>query len=262
MSLVACACSEGGAGNGTVATPLCDGQSMLRFRAALGPLSAQEVPGGEFRVQHGHWALAVDGKCDYWVNAGWTEDMFPADREWRTGHLTDAQSVALAKALPLNGLAPLDDCPGPPAGVDHPTLRQLLSAQSGAYCASQGKRFDAAWGFVEGLGKELWNMGTPLTGPVRLAARWVENFGQPPYAWPLRRPLPEVIAEYNIKGPFIIREADEVIALRRLRDGFNSDRQSRQFLWAGLNVQDASTAASIFMRDALPYENELGEWPF
>jgi hypothetical protein len=203
----------------------------------------------------------VDGKCNYWVNAGWTGDMFYLDREWRTGHLNDAQSSLLTRTLPLDELATLDDCHGA-GGVDHPALRQLLSARSGAICASAGMHFDAAWVVVEGLAKETWNTGTPLMGPVRLAGSSVQNYGPQPYTWPLDRPLAEVLAEYAAKGPFIVREPDDVIALRRLRDQFLSDRQSRQFLWQGLNVQDASTTATIFMRDVLPYENELGEWPF
>jgi hypothetical protein len=272
LALVAC---QGNDSAEPQAARLCDGHSGLRLHVFAVSRGDGEVGGSTVRVQHGHRAFAVDGACNYWVNAGWFEDALFRDREWRTGTLQAAEAVALEAVAPLANLQALEDCVDD-SGVAtaHVPVMGLTTRDSGALCVGSGARFFAAWKVIGDIIPQLWTRGLPLEGDLRLSAVPVTDpGGRPPYQWPLEAPVMAFVVEGPAGGAaasaggnsVLVSHPDSTRKLRALRAQYLSERgagMSGFANWDGLMVMDRGDTASIYMRDVLPYEDELGRWPF
>ena len=247
---------------------LCDGSSRLRVRIALeggGP----DVDGSYVRINHGFQALVIDGHCSYWMNAGWELNRpLSRDRGWRTGTLDPASATALQGALPLADLTKLADCSSSQV-LDAPA-RTVRTASTKAECGGSGSRFDAAWAVVTATAEQLWPRSTPMDGAIRVAARdvGVVPGSHAPYPWPLGKLQPFLLS----LAPGGVSDANTLVTdvasarqLRALREQYLSERSMAGggfSNWDGPLVTDGTTTAFVFMRDALPYEDEGGRFPF
>jgi hypothetical protein len=62
-----------------------------------------------------------------------------------------------------------------------------------------------------------------------------------------------------------VSDPESAAKLRALRETYLSDRAASGAGfsgWAGVWVSDGTIAAVAFMRDALPYEDQAGHYPF
>jgi hypothetical protein len=93
------------------------------------------------------------------------------------------------------------------------------------------------------------------------------------YPWPLAQPLqplliPEDVAPAAYAGnasgvSHLISEAGGAAMLRSIREQWLVDRKATPgFYIGGLRMTDGNTTATVFLRDALPYEDEHGLLPF
>jgi hypothetical protein len=242
---------------------LCDGVAHLRLWA-LGE-AGREVGGSTVRTELGYPFVVVDGTCTYWVGGGSSEDPLGRDLPLRTGMLTQVEAGMLERAIPLDGVAALDDCHPVPGSFDV-GVRSIRAASGVARCESSGAVFDAAWSTLDAAAEQLRTRGTPMTGAIHVAA--LASDGAPtltPYAWPLTEPLSSFIVTVapdgsGRAGSHLVSDADAAAKLRALRDRYLIDRAASPGLfvnWDGLQATDQATTATVFMRDAIPYEDAL-----
>jgi hypothetical protein len=226
--------------------------------------------GSYIRINHGFQVLAIDGQCSYWMNSWDINVPQFRDRGWRTGTLDPATATTLQTALPLADLTRLADCVS--SGVIGATARTIHTASGRAQCDGTGPRFDAAWAVVTATANRLWPLSTPMAGGIRVSAR--ERSPSPsagdhkPYVWPLGALTP--FLQPNGAGAAndthtLVNDPESAAKLRALRETYLSDRAASGAGfsgWAGVWVSDGTIAAVAFMRDALPYEDQAGHYPF
>jgi hypothetical protein len=247
---------------------LCDGTSQLRLWALFVP--GMEPSGSLVRVELGYPFLLVDGKCNYWVNGGWVDDPLSRDRAVRTGALDDANAEALTRAIPLTSVAALADCEPVPGSFDVPA-RIIRGVLDGATCDGSGALFDSAWTAISTTAASLWGQGAPVNGPLHISAVQVPSgvLKAPPYPWPIALPLKSFLIDPNNTGStlyargvsFPVADPSVEEALRSLRDLYLADRTAQPGVyanWDGLIATDQETTAYVYMRDAVPYEDDHG----
>lgn len=256
---------------GVAREPLCDGVAHLRLWALIAP--GDELRGSLVRVENGYPFLAIDGTCSYWIGGGWEEDLLSRDRPLRTGTLAATDAATIEQLVPLGDIAPLRDCPPPPANLFDYSFRVLRTATKDASCftaapeLTAGTRFESAWIPFEAIAARLWNDGTPVNGAIHVSAAPAADgpANAPPYTWPIATPLASfVLADSDVFAIGVSRLVDDPTTasqLRALRDRYLSDRTAQPGLylnWDGLLATDQSTTANVYMRDAIPYEDARG----
>jgi hypothetical protein len=254
---------------------LCDGNAVMRLRVFVEAQPGREMRGSKVRVENGIKSFALDGMCSYWISGGWNslDGSLSRDRGWRTGTLTVEFKNALDRVFGFDDLGPLADCV-PEAGLFDASVRTVRSERSAARCGTKGTLFDAAWMAIEARGAELWASAKPMNGGIRLVAVEAPIDGPPlaiPYSWPSSQPMDTFMidgqaASDNLSGMSkLVSEPEEARIFRALRDQYLSDRDATPGVygnWDGLKVNDGQRAAWLYMRDALPYEDEQGLLPF
>lgn len=248
---------------------LCDGTATLRLRVFKEAINGREARGSIVRVENGVPSFFVDGMCSYWISGGWEDDMFSRDRGWRVGTLDSELLGELEQAFPLEFLHQLADCPEM-AGVFDANIRTIRSARSTASCRTNGLLFDSAWNAVATRASVLWARATPLDGGIRVSAIQTSGLGLK-YPWPAHEPLSSFVipeapeAVYQGFSSGISRlVVDPAIAgqLRLARESFFIDSVATGTFADGQKMFDGTYSAFVFMRDALPYEDDHGLLPF
>jgi hypothetical protein len=168
-------------------------------------------------------------------------------------------------------LSSLNDCDSTNPVADISTLI-FANARSVLACSRlQGPRVTRMFGVIEERAMELRAQGRPLDQDLWLTA-WA-GFDRadppPPYSWPDGLAL----RDYYVADPamFVFDAvgfskrvpAAEAAPLRAMRERYLSDMQAapQRYDGEGIPVSDGELAGRVFMRDALPYEDESGLWP-
>jgi len=263
-----------GAGGGPVeagiqpSEPVCDGSARLRLRFFFATFLGRNYNASTVEVEQGAPSFAVDGECSYWIDAGWMTVPDGVDFRhlgWRTGKVAPELEAELNE-LPLGQLNTVADCV-PTAIFDSPP-RVISDDMSGGGCVESGPRLDAAWDIVASRAPELWARGTPATGRgVWVSAVEARSDTSRAYAWPLTEPLasfvlpPELWSSVGVSR--LVTEAEGASELRALLARYAEDKKATPGYFQGGNIMsDGVTYAVLYQRDALPYEDERGLWPF
>lgn len=246
--------------------PLCDGSNGLRLHAYIAPAFGREAAGSAVEIENGSYSLVVDEACRYYVTAPPVEGVNARDGELRTGILAPGVAQQLAAALPRGQVASLGDCGGVAPSDASPLV--FADATSHAVCAGAfGARFRGAWDAVVRVWPGLWDQGEAMTGAVRVAASPVA--GGPTdvvYPWPLEQPLAAfVLGEsdfYRAGVSRLVSAPLDAAAMRDLRARHDRGELGWNPPGAGIFASDGETGAFVYLRDALPHENENGLLPF
>lgn len=248
--------------------PLCDplqptsGRVAVEQRAPVGRLAQ----GQAVMFDNGGLYLFVDGRCNYWVSN-------PSERwaETRTGVLDAASALELGERLHFNAW---DDLGGvwsdPTGGVFDAPVLVFDDSKNAVVCvelcgapdvpaAVKAMRDDYA--IVE---QELWDRGEPVVSGVRAIAVASEpGPGIPFVDWPLSRPISDFVRTVpSIEFGEGTLEDDPVSAraLKELRASFVRGDHGA-FVWDMLPVSFDGAYYRLYLRDALPFEDERGLVP-
>lgn len=278
-AVVALAVGCAGSGGGTFSSPekpmvdsatqqqpagLCDGSARMKLGFATLAQNDRELRGSIVRVENGFPSWVLDASCNYYMSGGWAEpsDALARDRGVRRGKLERSRVEVLQRELPLGGLDALSDCSAAPGSFDGNT-RIISDGQSTASCAGSGAAFDAAWGWVQTRAVELWAAGAPMNEDVWLSAVAVnDGDDSQTFAWPAAEPLRTfLLPESAWFESGVSRRVSGLDAqkLRGLRDAYLSARtRSPSAFYDGQKMSDGTLGALVYLRDALPYEDEHG----
>jgi hypothetical protein len=245
--------------------PLCDGMPHLRVAAAFvgGGTIAR---GSRVTIENGYRLFAVDGDCTYWIAAGWADETFSADRPIRTGKLSDADIRALEETLPLDDITSLENGCSQNSISDAP-VRSIRAATGTAICGQgpAGARFEAAWTAVQTVATGLANAGTPVDGPLHVSAVPIAVVGTAiSYPWPTSLALADFILDGadadKVGVSRLVDDPDAASQLRVMRDEYVLDAAVQPGLHPGGAplATDQTVTVSVFMRDAIPYEDAQG----
>ena len=110
-----------------------------------------------------------------------------------------------------------------------------------------------------------------MDGDLHVVATTSAYYPEPPpvYTWPaglrLRDYFNEVLEEEGPEpiGISNLLSGSDAVHLRAMREAYLTDTQPGKPFFYGANgipMTDGTTTAQVFMRDALPYEDEQGLW--
>lgn len=250
---------------------ICDGSPSLRLRLYHYSNPTANLRGSAVRIENGIPSFGLDGQCTYYINGGWVNGALDADLGWRYGTLPQEVLDALDAGLDLSHLEGLQDCGSSEALFDvAPWI--LASAQSKAACVSPGPRLSKAVALIESRALALWAGGQQMGGGIRLSAVSASD-PSPIYPWPLAAPLSDFMTgsndasneygEFAVGVSHLVSGGADARLLRGLREQYLVDRTAAPGRFTdGQLMSDGKTKAFVYMRDALPYEDDRGLWPF
>jgi len=213
--------------------------------------------------ENGSPSLAVDGQCEYFMSGGWSgTGTGGPENEWRHGTLDPELRRSLERITDPAALS--NEC-DPGSVPDAPTL-VVANARASSACVRQGSRATALLETLREWSPRLWGDAEPTAQDLHLVA-W-EDALRPeiePYVWPSALPLRDYLDldRSSSAGQSTLVSAADAPPLRALRDQFLRDAQ-RAFLLndgMGIPVRDGDLTVRLFLRDALPYEDDRGLWP-
>jgi len=249
--------------------PLCTGSDGLELRVFYQG-GGQDATGGTVRIENGYSSFAVDGQCQYFISGGW-QGVSGRDQGWRRGRVGDGLRATLERLAGEADLAGIDDCDRYSLVFDAPSLVIANVRSSVTTCGRPGARLTAVSDAIRERAPELWERGQPLDGDLHIVVlegpALVDTW--PPYAWPSGLAIADYFdREQEALGQYPPGSSRRVVAsdaapLRVLREQFLSDVRARPTLAPinGIPVTDGAFVGWMFLRDALPYENERGLWP-
>jgi hypothetical protein len=258
------AADAGPAETGPARVPLCDGVAHLRFAAAYVG-GGQVAPGSKVRSENGYNLFAVDGNCTYWIAPGWVEQPFDHDLPVRTGKLSDADIQLLEASLPTDDTGALTSSCWSGLALDAPG-RSIRAATGTADCGQLPfDEFNAAWTAVTTVATRVANEGTPVDGPLHVSAvRAGYASTVVSYPWPTSLTLDAfILAAGDVNKVGVSRLVDDPVAasqLRTMRAQYVIDATAQPGLHPGDAplATDQGVTVSVFMRDAIPYEDAQG----
>lgn len=253
---------------------LCDGIPALRLRVYGAANPERELRGSMVRTENGFPSFAVDGLCNYYLNGGWgqgADETLDRDQGWRSGVLPSDLRAQLEVAMQRSSLATLQACL-PTDGLFDATAWVLSVPGGSAACLRPGPGFTDLVSRVQTLAVSLWPNAHPLAGGIRVSAVATGDDLSSPYPWPLAQPLGDFMLPENVplnlyKGfsvgvSTLVSDEESARHFRQLREQYLADRTANPFLFFdGQVMSDGRTKANVYMRDALPYEDENGLWP-
>jgi hypothetical protein len=262
MTTIACADAEP---NIAPAEPqrqtLCDGTAELKLRLFYPAQNGREFPGAIVITENGYPAFGVDGTCHYVMSPGWdtTTSADGKNVPWREGQFDADTQRAFEEALPLADLSTLQDCKSS-AGLFDAAPQVVTTASSHAACLVPGPRFAAAWDVFQSRVDALWMNAEAMKGGLWISAVQVpDTVNGLMYDWPLPEPLTSYLVTGTASGAaHRITDADQVEKLRALRLKFLEDAKMMARHYQAALVSDGTRRAQLYMRDALPYEDEHG----
>lgn len=267
ISLLAGAGCSSDADAPAATVPLCDGSEQLTLRIFVAGQSAREVVGSAVRTENGFPSFAVDGQCQYFMSGGWVEDEQARDYGWRQGIVSDDLRSMLEAKAGAEDLPTAYDCNGPLATDASQGI--VANARSTVVCADGGEAMGEMLTALRQRARELWAEGQPGDGDLRVTV-WAASDSEPPrqYRWPnglaLRdylEPDPNALV-LEPEGRSKRVAAADAAPLRAIREQYLSDtRPGILYTGNGIPITDGKLSAAMFMRDALPYEDERGILP-
>jgi hypothetical protein len=258
--------SDGDAPPATV--PLCDGSANLTLRIFYGGQSGRELFGSAVRVENGFPSFAVDGQCQYFISGGWFDDLQARDFGWRQGSLVNDLRDTLEANAGVEDLRSTYDCGRAVPVADAPPAI-IANARSSLICVGgTSEPVGNVFALIVRRARELWAGAQPLDGGLHVTVREASG-AEPPrwYPWPTGLRL----LDYFETNSDILYDAPEgrsrpvaamdAAPLRALREEYLRDTQGAFATGDGIPITDGETLGAMFMRDALPHENERGLWP-
>lgn len=267
VALAGCS-SEADGGAAAPAVPLCDGSSTLTLRIFYQG-GGLDYPGSEVRVENGHPSLAVDGQCRYFMSGGWTEDRQSRDLGWRQGLLPDELRRALEQRAGSEDLQRTYGYSSGPPALDAPSA--VIANARSAFIGGDGRQpvLDF-FAFIRQNAPVLWATGQALDGDLHILLREPSG-GEPPRRYELPSGF-ELRDDIEPASPVEALSGEgwrgrvpraEAAAWRTIREQYLRDTApaGAGYTSAGIPVTDGELSATLFMRDALPYEDEQGLLP-
>jgi hypothetical protein len=251
--------------------PICDGSQSLRLRIYYYSNPTSNLRGSTVRIENGFPSFGLDGQCTYYLNGGWLDLPLANDLGWRYGSLPDDAREELDSGVPLSHLSDLQDCL-PDNGLFDVDPVVISSAESFASCRKPGPRLSKALAIVTSRAAALWTNAREMVGSIRFSAAAAADDGSIKYQWPLAEPLATFVIPENVSGAeyegfsagvsSLVSDPARALKLRQLRGDYLSDRASMPARFTdGQLMSDGITMAYVYMRDALPYEDDRGLWP-
>jgi hypothetical protein len=268
LSLLAGAGCSSAADAPAGAVPLCDGSAKLTLRIFYAGQSGREEFGSAVRIENGLPSFSVDGQCQYFMSGGWVEDKQARDYGWRQGSVSDDLRRSLEAKAGAEDLPTAYDCNGPSVPDASPAI--IANARSTVICPGDGgQAVGEIMTTIRQRARELWGTGRPLDGDLRITVREPSGL-EPPrrYRWPTGLALQDYFESDSSALAFdpIGRSrkvaAADAAPLRAIREEYLSDTRPGVLYTAdGIPITDGEISATMFMRDALPYEDERGILP-
>jgi hypothetical protein len=263
------ACSSDADAPTIAAVPLCDGSTNLTLRIFYGGQSGREVLGSAVRVENGFPSFAVNGQCQYFMSGGWFEDRQARDFGWRQGIVSDDLRRALEAKAGAEDLRSTYDCGrGVPIADAPPSI--IANARSSLICTGGASEpVLEVFALIRQRAQELWTDARALDGALRITARQASG-AEPPkwYQWPTGLALRDYFETNSTvlydepEGQSKPVAATAAAPLRTLREQYLRDtRPGYLYTGEGIPITDGQTIATMFMRDALPHEDERGLLP-
>jgi hypothetical protein len=248
--------------------PLCDGSNELTLRIFHGP-GGMDFYGSEVRRESGVPSFAVDGQCQYFVSGGWNNQRQGVDLGWRQGTLDGELLRTLEREAGAEDLASVYACSG--GGALDAGDMVVANSRSTLRCNGGNESLLELFERIRLRARELWEQGQALDGDLHITL--VEAYGgEPPqwYSWPSElafdeywRPAQTPSAQLEPRSQRV--PAADAASLRALRERYLRDTRETQpgtlYAGGGLPIADGETLAVMYMRDALPYEDERGRLP-
>ena len=240
--------------------PLCDGRDGLTLRVSVESGGLEQL-GGAVRVENGYPSFAVDGQCRYYISGGWQGERMGRDLGWRQGALDASSMLALERVAGWDDLSlAIGDCRGPQ--VSDGSSLFIGNTRSALMCSRAGDADDVFYA-VRAVALGLWERGLPLDQGLHINAI---DLGQAPeeplYDWPSAPSLTDLLPDTPAYEVRALVAASEASPLRELREHYLRDVPAMSYRGGnGIFVTDGESKTTIFMRDALPYEDERGLWP-
>jgi hypothetical protein len=244
--------------------PLCDGSAGLTLRVFYE--GGGQPLGSAVRLENGAPSFAVDGRCGYFISGGWAgSEASTEDYGWRSGRLDPDLRRMLERTtgkLDLESLA----CGAFDRAADASSL-VIANTRSAVSCATQSApAVSALLVLLRESSGRLWQEGQPLAQDLHVSV-WEGGDREEiqPYSWPSALPLRDYFEpplSFSVGGSKRVL-ASNAPPLRDLRERFLTDRRLVPTLdnGEGILVTDGEVTARLFMRDALPYEDDRGLWP-
>jgi hypothetical protein len=115
---------------------------------------------------------------------------------------------------------------------------------------------------IEKNAQRLWELAQPMDHDLHIVA--VEGYTAdaeplPRYAWPGPTSLRDDSDSAGLRSRVAAADAGP---FRAIREQFFRDTRARfTAITGGIQMTEGDLSAAVFMRDALPYEDERGLWP-
>ncbi|MCG5053207.1 MAG: hypothetical protein KA712_09640 [Myxococcales bacterium] len=245
--------------------------SPLAFGFSQGVELARLAAGSQVVSENGHEFIFIDGKCRYWVAS---RSVHGPLGETRTGVLSPPEVQSIEIRLKLNTWSALEGVHKPEVQVNDASPLRLavngLSVLCTDSCSSGQPQVVAIFKEARVLLKELFDKGTALDGPVRIAVVPLDgtfvSWNSGPAPWPLSKPLESFVSpsEALPRGKGHLVEGADAQALRRLRDMQRAETFA-PLKDVGSSIPIGSNSSSVlhalYLRDALPIEDEMGLVP-
>jgi hypothetical protein len=255
--------------------PLCDGSDGLTLRIFAAGQASRDAMGSAVRVENGLPSFAVDGQCRYFMGGGWRgagSARQSRDEGWRRGTVSDGLRRDLELLVGWADLEQRYAC-DPSAGAFDAPAGIVANTHSASICASGsvGPQFAVAFDAIQDRAAQLWAQAQPLDQDLRVTA--VEDYVAdgdplPAYAWPSGLAFRDYLLQDDAallgvtEGFSKLVPAAEAGPLREVRERFLLDLQRRaNGIIGGIQMTDGETTGAVYLRDALPYEDEDGLWP-
>jgi hypothetical protein len=251
---------------------VCDGSPSLRLRIYQYSSPERNLRGSIVRIENGFPSFGLDGECNYYINGGWLSVPLGRDEAWRYGKIPSDVQSELDAGLILSNLQDLRDCL-PDAGLYDVDPWVISTVESSASCISPGPKLSKALAIIQSRASSLWSNGLRMEGPIRFSAADTADDSSNLYQWPLVAPLADFVIREDVsladyKGfstgvSYLTTDQVSVVKFRQLREQYIADRTANPGRFTdGQVMSDGTTRAFVYMRDALPYEDEHGLWPF
>jgi hypothetical protein len=204
-------------------------------------------------------SFALDGQCRYFISGGFQFDPpDPRSEGWREGLLDDELARSLQRSIGGADLSGLDACEGYQTVPDGPSIF-ISNADFSVVCGNQPEAAQAVMDTISEHALALRTQGQPLAGDLYIE---VVDGAEAGFAveWPGAIGLPEVEPQLGVSQRQVISAADAA-PVRALRDRW-LQRSARRVYWdTGIPVRNGERLVRVFLRDALPYEDESGILP-
>jgi hypothetical protein len=250
--------------------PLCDGTDALTLNVFAQGQPGRGVVGNGVRVENGFPSFAVDGQCRYFMSGGWSgagSERQASDEGWRRGMVDSELRRTLEGLAGAADLESEDPCRPLVGAFDVPPV-VLANTRSAVICAGPG-RGSMVFQAIQERAPALWMRGQPMDQDLHVVA--VEGLTpdgeQPLYDWPSALALRDYLQDQTALYVEPVGTSRRVAAadagpLREIRERFLRDQQRISVgTVGGIQMTDGEISAAVFLRDALPYEDERGLWP-